>query len=897
MNPKAVKVSKALLGGTAVLSVASLVSGQAIVGAGLLSLANVSNMVTNVAISMTAANLGEFAKRLGTGKNVLENEDLAKAAGDAIAETIRTVAREKYPDLREVLTSWANCASDYWVELARTEALISEFSPLQEAQLRHIFATNAEEFANYQVLEEEQWRSLVSWLLSRHQEHLPEDVSEYTDVVKDVAKELDEKFAKHLREVLKDDAENGGQAFAGMLLDLLGESLSILQTISDRTEEISGKLDEMPTRQDWERNYRLLLELRRELQQQRERQPATETELLRGADGQILPKLGDVSTVPNLPRGYILRETDLASLKQKILGDVSQKLVVTSAARKVGLQGMGGIGKTVLAVAVCRDDDVRRRFPDGIIWLTVGQTLNITARQVDICQFVERSPQYFEDPQQGKTYLKQLLADKACLLVLDDVWNVEKARWFDVLGERGQLLITTRDGGIVSALGADCHQVDRLEEPQALALLAQWANQHPETLPDTAREVAAECGHLALALALSGAKVGDGCTWEDVLAALRARDLQFLDHPHGSILKSLTYSIDTLDPDEEQPYYLALGAFPADTPIPEAAVLTLWRREDYRGRDLLATLARKALLFRNDGQVSLHDVQQDYLSGALPPGSHDALLAAYQKKYPEKWHEADDGYFLQNAVYHFREAGRMAEFARLLWDFRWLQAKLLAMDTIALLADFGAVLASAEVRGQEMEAALRKVEGAIRLSAHVLAEDKAQLGSQLWGRLAMLPPPTEEREDIEKYRYFWERLPVAKRFLPHYPREGKLNRRVQVATPQPDPVRELLQQIDTEHPRPWLRLQSPTLTPPGGPLIRTFTGHSRWVNAVAVTPAGQLVSGSSDNTVKLWDMEMGNCLATFIADAAILCCAISPDGETVVAGDAGGHIHKLKIIN
>ena len=34
---------------------------------------------------------------------------------------------------------------------------------------------------------------------------------------------------------------------------------------------------------------------------------------------------------------------------------------------------MGGAGKSVLAIAVARDERIRRRFTDGIFWVTVGQ--------------------------------------------------------------------------------------------------------------------------------------------------------------------------------------------------------------------------------------------------------------------------------------------------------------------------------------------------------------------------------------------------------------------------------------------------------------------------------------------------------------------------------------------
>jgi WD40 repeat protein len=65
---------------------------------------------------------------------------------------------------------------------------------------------------------------------------------------------------------------------------------------------------------------------------------------------------------------------------------------------------------------------------------------------------------------------------------------------------------------------------------------------------------------------------------------------------------------------------------------------------------------------------------------------------------------------------------------------------------------------------------------------------------------------------------------------------------------------------------------------------------------VAVTPDGQrAVSASADNTVKLWDLESGCVLAAFTCDAAARCCTLSDGGELIVAGDAGGHLHFLRL--
>jgi WD40 repeat protein len=57
--------------------------------------------------------------------------------------------------------------------------------------------------------------------------------------------------------------------------------------------------------------------------------------------------------------------------------------------------------------------------------------------------------------------------------------------------------------------------------------------------------------------------------------------------------------------------------------------------------------------------------------------------------------------------------------------------------------------------------------------------------------------------------------------------------------------------------------------------LRTLEGHTNSVTAVAVTPDGRTaVSGSSDNTLCVWDLESGALLAAFTADAAIRVCAV-----------------------
>jgi WD40 repeat protein len=56
---------------------------------------------------------------------------------------------------------------------------------------------------------------------------------------------------------------------------------------------------------------------------------------------------------------------------------------------------------------------------------------------------------------------------------------------------------------------------------------------------------------------------------------------------------------------------------------------------------------------------------------------------------------------------------------------------------------------------------------------------------------------------------------------------------------------------------PWFYPICCSLTTPGGPLIRTFSGHTHSVYAVAISQDGKtLVSGLYDGTLRLWDLRI-----------------------------------------
>jgi len=53
------------------------------------------------------------------------------------------------------------------------------------------------------------------------------------------------------------------------------------------------------------------------------------------------------------------------------------------------------------------------------------------------------------------------------------------------------------------------------------------------------------------------------------------------------------------------------------------------------------------------------------------------------------------------------------------------------------------------------------------------------------------------------------------------------------------------------------------------------------------------VSASRDKTLKVWDFGTGQPLATLETHSELNCCAVTPDGKTILAGHRAGALHIL----
>jgi WD40 repeat protein len=583
---------------------------------------------------------------------------------------------------------------------------------------------------------------------------------------------------------------------------------------------------------------------------------------------------------PNLPRHFQPRETYLAPLREKL---TTMAKITGITAQANGLHGMGGIGKTVTAIAAAHDNAIKAKFPDGIRWLSFGREASPLELATGLIQDLDASAARPETVEQARAALAKLSASRRLMVILDDVWTPEATRPFSALGEACRLLITTRNRPVLEAVQADDVRLGLMDDMEALSLLAGAAGlPSSDALPSDAYRIIEECGHLPLAIAAAGAMVHkDAFTWAQVLAALAKRraDLLGAGSAEPSVEAVLRLSLDALSPPARS-CFSACSAFREATEIPEAALLRLW--SDVYPDELDAVAQANELVERSLWQrikesesraYVIHDLYLDILRKDAAPlaNRHAHLLERYRASCPAGWHTAKhDGYILTNLAWNMRGAGHVEELRGLLFDFRWLRHKLLQTDLNALIADFDHLQNDREAR---------TLARTLSVSAHSIGPDPEQLAIQLHARLVAAHGPTIARLVAELDAL----LPIAPLRGPYFPPPGPEIRRFEGHTEAVQDVASLpngkhcLSAANDKTIRLW-NIET-------GSEVRRFEGHASWVLAVSPLADGKrFLSCSLDKTVRLWDIESGNEIRSFEERSGSLSAvAPLPDGRYFLA--------------
>ncbi len=545
-------------------------------------------------------------------------------------------------------------------------------------------------------------------------------------------------------------------------------------------------------------------------------------------------------TFPPLPLHFVPRRHLLESLRRAIIQEKDQRTTPITAIR-----GMGGIGKTVLAQAICHDEAVQDAFPDGVMWVTIGKNpsnCHLLEQIRELAKALGDSLEGYDTLYGSENQLRMTLKDKSVLIVLDDVWDPRHVKHFLGDAPRCRILLTTRSQEVIHGTDAEEFVAQAMDEEESMTLLARKSGLAVNELPREAAEIIARCGSLPLGLAMLGARARKGKNeWARIVRALKEGQMQKLglqlsDYLYSDLFEATQVSVESLKP-LQKARYQDLAVFPPDVVIPMSVLQIFWDTEADDVDDTVEGWEEASLATRDETGITLHDLQLDYLHSRTPDLKrlHRKLISAYKCTLHGGWASGpDDGYYFAWLPYHLREAGEMEELHSLLLCPEWMRVKLRTGGVSSLVADY-------EFAGEDAD--LRLIQQTLQLSAHVLAKDQIQLAGQLFGRLKASASPS---------------------------------------------IQNLLSTIRSSQAAPWLEPVCSTLWVPGTLMLFTLAGHSLRVNAVVVSADGKLaVSASVDGTLKVWDLETGRLKRTLAGHAgSVDSVAITPDGRrTVSASD------------
>ncbi len=417
--------------------------------------------------------------------------------------------------------------------------------------------------------------------------------------------------------------------------------------------------------------------------------------------------------------------------RPEITGPLTQNLLASETCtpgmvNASALLGLGGIGKSTIAAAVAYTPEVQRRFSDGILWATVGQTPDLLTQ---LTYWIQTLGDYDIRPNSIETaaaHLKSLLQHKAILLILDDVWEARHLQALQVCGQRSHLIITTRRFDVAEEAGAKIFQLEVMSPAQTLQLLATRMGRpiHDEERRDALR-LAEAVGFLPLALELAAARVARGTPWSALRHALEdeVAQLEALEAPRrrrreqSQVEASFHLSLKALQADDEETRqaFIWLGILPEDAPISAPMAATIWQITEAKAADTLELLWNDALLLpgptiwignRQWPSYRLHDLLRDIARRLLTtpspnglgwslPAVHATLIERYrQRSQNGQWHTLPhDGYIHANLVWHLEQAGQVDQIHALLNEETatgrngWYQIKEQLGQTAGYLAD------------------------------------------------------------------------------------------------------------------------------------------------------------------------------------------------------------------
>ncbi|TYJ02444.1 hypothetical protein E1A91_A13G229600v1 [Gossypium mustelinum] len=254
----------------------------------------------------------------------------------------------------------------------------------------------------------------------------------------------------------------------------------------------------------------------------------------------------------------------------------------------IPIVGIGGLGKTTLAQLVYNDDRITSLFPLKI-WICVSEEFDLSRLLKLIIQSVNKEERCDDSTLDGlQARLRSLLNDKKFLLVLDDVWNENQAKWVELRNllrstdgfSLSKIIVTTRSLDVASIMSPNRPYILKgLPLEDCLTLFTKWAfndgaEKHYPNLIRIGEEIVKKCKGVPLAVRTLGSLLFQKTDESDWIY-IRDSEIWRLEQHENDILPVLKLSYNHL-PSHLQRCFAFLSLYKKDKVYLSDDVIRLW---------------------------------------------------------------------------------------------------------------------------------------------------------------------------------------------------------------------------------------------------------------------------------------------------------------------------------
>ncbi|KAA3472447.1 putative disease resistance protein [Gossypium australe] len=344
--------------------------------------------------------------------------------------------------------------------------------------------------------------------------------------------------------------------------------------------------------------------------------------------------------------GQVLPTTRLSGEGTKACMEEIWKCLMDDEVVKIGVWGMGGVGKTSIMKLINNQLLEEREKFDIVIWITASKEISIAKLQKDIASQIKVTFCGDEcETRRAGMLFEALSRKRRSVIILDDLWQEVSLDKVGIpeLSTGSKLVLTTRSFDVCRKMSCRAIKMKPLVEEESWKLFSEKVGRGILNIPEVepiAKKIVERCAGLPLGVITVAScmkDIDDLFEWRNALKELSDRK-KSVNGLEEEVFQQLRFSYDHLKDPKLQHCFLSCTLYPEDWEIEERELVRHWiaeglveemdsRQAEFdRGRAIMNRLVNNCLLevsseTKNKRCLKMHDLVRDmalHITSAKP---------------------------------------------------------------------------------------------------------------------------------------------------------------------------------------------------------------------------------------------------------------------------------------